>query len=57
MIAVRNRFMSATGAMDVALLVAVTLVPIRTLVRMGGADRNTVLIDMAFVGMMQVSIM
>jgi hypothetical protein len=56
MITVRNCVMSAPGTMDVILLVAVALVPIGTLVRMGGAYREDVLINMAFVRMMQVSI-
>ena len=57
MITVRDRLMSASGAMSMALLMAFTRVPMGAPVGMGRAYRNDVFINMAFVRMMQVSIM
>jgi len=57
MIAVRNCFVSASGAMGMAALVTGAVVPAGASVRIGGADRKDVLIDMAFVRVMQVSVM
>jgi hypothetical protein len=57
MITMRNRLMPTSGAMGVALLMTVARVPMGAPVGMGRAYRNDVFINMAFVRMMQVSIM
>jgi hypothetical protein len=57
MITMRNCLMSASESMDMALIMAATRVLSGTRVRIGGAYRNDVLINMALMRMMQVSIM
>lgn len=56
MVAVRNRVVPASGAVDMAAVVPGAVVPAGAGVGIGGANRENVLIDMAFVRMMQVSV-
>lgn len=57
MVAVRNRLMPTARSMDMACIMSTAMVCRSTGVRIGFRHRNHVLIDVAIVGMMQVSVM